>query len=174
MLSTNVGTNVGHVFRSVNTIGAVESWHLATLELGVIIKIILVTEDARACRAWELLLHAVCGHGRFLKICTPSSDGGRVAEICRLETHWNRNDTRLGSDDIVHVRSIVKFSMRFDQLSRQFSMLEDKRHTFLYVWFVVEPAIDRRSSKEEGRDWTRYWCVYTRWVIKSSLEAKFF
>lgn len=114
MLSTNVGTNVGHVFRSVNTIGAVESWHLATLELGVIIKIILVTEDARACRAWELLLHAVCGHGRFLKIRTPSSDGGRVAEICRLETH------------------------------------------FLYVWFVVEPAIDRRSSKEEGRDWTRY------------------
>lgn len=74
----------------------------------------------------------------------------------------------------LHVRSIVKFSMRFDQLSRQFSMLEDKRHTFLYVWFVVEPAIDRRSSKGEGRDWTRYWCVYTRWVIKSSLEAKFF
>ena len=105
MLSTDVGANVGHVFRSVNTIGAVESWHLATLELGVIIKIVLVTEDARARRAWELLLLAVCGHGRFLKICTPSSDGGgRVAEICHwLETHWNRNDTTLRSDDIVHV-----------------------------------------------------------------------
>lgn len=103
MLSTNVGTNVGHVFRSVSAIGAVESWHLATLELGVIIKIVLVTEDARTCRAWELLLLAVYGNGRFLKVFAPSSDAGRVAEICLLETHWNRNDTRLRSDDIVHV-----------------------------------------------------------------------
>lgn len=177
MLSTDVGANVGHVFRSVNTIGAVESWHLATLELGVIIKIVLVTEDARARRAWELLLLAVCGHGRFLKICTPSSDGGgRVAEICHwLETHWNRNDTTLRSDDIVHVWSI-KFSTRFlhPVLSTQFSRCEGKRGIPFYTFgsFVVEPAIDRRSSK--GRQGLDEILIHTRRVIESSLEVRLF
>lgn len=152
MLSTNVGTNVGHVFRSVNTIGAVESWHLATLELGVIIKIILVTEDARACRAWELLLHAVCGHGRFLKICTPSSDGGRVAEICRLETHWNRNDTRLGSDDID-----CTFDRSLSFLCDSISCLDNSRCSrirgipfYTFGSSSSQPLIDARRKGKAG------------------------
>lgn len=157
MLSTNVGTNVGHVFRSVSAIGAVEPWHLATLELGVIIKIVLVAEDARARRAWKLLLLAVRGHGRFLKARTPSSGAGRVAEICRLKTHWNRNDTWLGSDEIMNHARSVKFSMRFDRLFRQFSMRHN-RHT-LYSCFVRARA-SHRSTKGKDRDWTR--CVYTR------------
>lgn len=70
----------------------------------------------------------------------------------------------------------IKFSTRFlhPVLSTQFSRCEDKRGIPFYTFgsFVVEPAIDRRSSK--GRQGLDEILIHTRRVIESSLEVRLF
>jgi len=56
MFPAHVSAYIRYVFSAIMTVRTIEPWRLATLKFRVIIKIVLVTENTRACRTWEFLL----------------------------------------------------------------------------------------------------------------------
>lgn len=77
-----MGAHVGHVPGSMGAVGAAETGQLAALELGVIVEIVLVAEDAGAGRTREpLLLAGRAHHASFLIAPAPLRDGRGTREL---------------------------------------------------------------------------------------------
>lgn len=126
------------------------------------------------------------GHGNFcFSPYTETADFWKFSRLLPTLDAWLKSaswkhtgtETTQGSGQTTSCtfRSIVKFSIRFDQLSRP--ILDTRTIRGIpYTLYHIPYTFGSSSSqplKEEDRDWTRYWCVYTRRIIKSSLEVMF-